>query len=558
MGILGPLSQFLRRKYVKRFEAACAQPEVAQWQKLEQILKANAQTAYGQAHSFGQIDSISAYQAKAPIVTHAELKPWLDRMIQGEKNILTHQDPLFYGMTTGSTGPPKLTPITPDYRDEYQSVVQVFLAHIYKDHSAAFNGKVLYFNGSADKMRTPTGVPCGTMSGFNFVNLPPLLKKFYAVPYEVMVMDHNWSRHYITALLSLPQKVSMLLGITAAPMVALLQFMQAHLALLAHDLEMGTLHPDLVLTAEERALVNRLHKANPATAKHLRQLLASGQTDPKAIWPGLELMVCWKSSHAGGLIPALEKLTQKKVPIRDAIYSATEGWCNVPLSDTTLGGPLALQAHFYEFIPENAQGQSPILLAHELKQGERYRILYTTSSGIYRYDIGDILEVSGFYKRNPVVHFIRKAGQTCNLVGELMTDYHITMAVQAATQPPEGETDPTQATEWDLPFYIACPDVTAFPPRYRLLAEPSQSLNESQQDKLAYALDKALQGLNCDYKASRSGDELGPLQLEILPIGSEARFRQARVAAGADEAQLKPLVLVADPARLDVLLAAPK
>ncbi|MGE3725551.1 MAG: GH3 auxin-responsive promoter family protein [Candidatus Sericytochromatia bacterium] len=547
MGILGPISQFLRRKYVKRFEAACAQPESAQWQKLAQILKANAQTAYGQAHGFAQVDSISAYQDKTPIVTHAELKPWLDRMIQGETNILTHQAPLFYGMTTGSTGPPKLTPITPDYRDEYQSVVQVFLAHIYQDHPAAFNGKVLYFNGSADKMRTPTGVPCGTMSGFNFVNLPPLLKKFYAVPYEVMVIDHNWTRHYITALLSLPQKVSMMLGITAAPMVALLQFMQENLPLLAHDLEMGTLHPDLVLSAEERALITRLHKANPATAKRLRQLLAQAQTDPKSLWPGLELLVCWKSSHAGGLIPALEKITQKKVPIRDAIYSATEGWCNVPLSDATLGGPLALQAHFYEFIPENAQGHSPILLAHELQQGERYRILYTTSSGIYRYDIGDILEVSGFYKCNPVVHFIRKAGQTCNLVGELMTDYHITMAVQAATQ----------AAEFSLPLYIACPDVKAFPPRYRLLAEPSHSLSEVQQNQLALALDQALQGLNCDYKASRSGDELGPLQLEILPGGSETRFRQARVAAGADEAQLKPLVLVADPARLD-LLATPK
>jgi hypothetical protein len=548
MGILGPLSQFLRRKYVRRFETACETPQVAQWQKLQQILKSNAETAYGQAYGFGKIDSISAYQAQVPIVTHAELKPWLDRMLQGEKKVLTHQEPLFYGMTTGSTGPPKLTPITPDYRDEYQSVVQVFLAGIYKDHPQAFNGKVLYFNGSADKMRTPTGIPCGTMSGFNFVNLPPLLKKFYAVPYEVMVMEHNWSRHYITALLSLPQNVSMLLGITAAPMISLLQFMQENLSLLAHDLEQGTLHPDLVLTGAERDLIGRLHKPQPKMAKHLRQLLASGQTDPKAYWPGLELMVCWKSSHAGSLIPALEKWTQKKVPIRDAIYSATEGWCNVPLSDTQLGGPLALQAHFYEFIPENAQDQSQILLAHELEIGQRYRILYTTSSGIYRYDIGDILEVSSYYKQNPSVFFIRKAGQTCNLVGELMTDYHITEAVNQASQ----------SLDLALPFYIACPDTQAFPPRYRLLTEPQQALSETEQAKLAGTLDKNLQTLNCDYKSSRGGEELGPLQLEILPAGSEARFRQARVAAGADEAQLKPLVLVADPARLAALYTASK
>lgn len=131
-----------------------------------------------------------------------------------------------------------------------------------------------------------------------------------------------------------------------------------------------------------------------------------------------------------------------------------------------------------------------------------------------------------------------------------MTDYHITQAVQIATQASD------IAAEVELPFYIACPDVKAFPPRYRLLAEPTQTLSEAQQEKLAMALDKALMALNCDYKSSRSGDELGPLQLELLPLGSEARFRSARVAAGADEAQLKPLVLVSEPERLEPLLVS--
>ncbi|HEY9841703.1 MAG TPA: GH3 auxin-responsive promoter family protein, partial [Candidatus Obscuribacterales bacterium] len=259
---------------------------------------------------------------------------------------------------------------------------------------------------------------------------------------------------------------------------------------------------------------------------------------------GLELLVCWKSSHAGSLIPQLQQLTKNKIPIRDAIYSATEGWCNVPLSDTELGGPLALQAHFYEFVPEQAEGHEPLLLAHQLEAGQRYRILYTTSSGIYRYDIGDILEVTGFHKRNPIVHFVRKAGQTCNLVGELMTDFHITESVQRA------------AKEQDLAisFYIACPDTTSFPPGYRLLAELPPG---TDVQKLAASIDKHIQTLNCDYKASRGDDQLAPLQLEPLPAGSEAHFREARIKAGADEAQLKPLVLVSDPAKLAELDVVP-
>jgi len=216
----------------------------------------------------------------------------------------------------------------------------------------------------------------------------------------------------------------------------------------------------------------------------------------------------------------------------------------VPLSDQILGGPLALQAHFYEFVPENSENHSPILLAHQLQIGQRYRILYTTSSGIYRYDIGDILEVSGFYQQNPIVHFIRKAGQTCNLVGELMTDYHITQAIQAASQ----------NLEIELPFYIASPDTESFPPRYQIWAEPSADLQPEQVSRLAESLDQELKNLNCDYKSSRGDEQLAPLELKILPPGAQEEFRQRRIAAGADEAQLKPMVLIAEPERLKSML----
>lgn len=544
MSLIGPLAQFLRRKYVNRFETASAFPREAQRDKLMEILQANGGTAYGKAYGFDQIGSVADYQARVPIVRADALRPWLDRMLAGEKNILTYQDPLYYGMTTGTTGPPKFTPITAAYRDEYQTVVQTFVSGIYRDHPQAFEGKVLYFIGSADQARSPMGVHCGTMSGFNFVNLPPLLKKMYAVPYEIMVAGHSWSRNYVTALLSLPQKISMMLGITAAPMIGLLQFIDEHLERLIQDLETGTLHPDLILTPEERAIVAKMHKARPEAAAQLRRCLQQGTRDAKSLWPGLELMVCWKSSHAGTLIPQLRKLTHDRLPVRDAIYSATEGWCNVPMSDTELGGPLALQAHFYEFVPEDAEGDAPILLAHELEAGKRYRILFTTSGGMYRYDIGDVLEITGFYQKNPIAHFVRKTSQMCNLVGEKLTDYHVTEAVLKAAA----------AHGLTLPFFVASPDTKAFPPGYRIQAELPADIAPEAVKQLAAELETQLQAANYDYQATRAEGQLAPVQLESLPSGSGTRFREARIRAGGDEAQLKPLVLISDPAKLEQLL----
>ena len=122
--------------------------------------------------------------------------------------------------------------------------------------------------------------------------------------------------------------------------------------------------------------------------------------------------MCWKTSTAGSLIPRLEE-AYPQVQIRDAIYSASEGWCNVPYTDKNVGGPLAVNAHFYEFIEvdENKPDTEPeVKLAHELEVGKDYRILITNSAGMYRYDLGDVLQVSHYYHTHPVCTLYAKWG----------------------------------------------------------------------------------------------------------------------------------------------------
>lgn len=546
MGILGVVGQMMRKKHAKTFDIASHQPRQAQWQKLKTILKQNSQTEYGRKFNFEKIDSILDFQTQVPIVKHSDLKPWLDRMIEhGERNILTFQEPLFYGMTTGSsTGVPKLTPITPAYRDEYQSVVHTFLYHVYKDHPKAFNGKVLYFSGCAEKGRTPGGIACGTMSGFNFVSLPNMVKKFYAVPYEITVIDDNWTRLYITALLALQQNITMMIGITGAPLIAFVKTLQSEAFNLVSDLRIGSLHPDLKLTDKERKLVLSMHKPNASMADKLEKLLnQEAPIAPKTVWPGLELLICWKSSYAGGFIKELESVFNHEVPVRDAIYSATEGWANIPYRDDLIGGPLALNAHFYEFLAEDDDENKQVLLADELEVGKRYRILFTTSSGIYRYDIGDVLEVVEMYHQTPCVKFVRKLGQFCNMVGELMTEFHITEAVTKT------------ADKFDIiiPFYTLMPEQDTFPHYYSLLIELPQDSSEVEYKKIRQSIEDELKIVNIDYKASRNAEELGALVLKRLPENSLSVFRQQQIKLGADEAQIKPIVLALDNSRFSDL-----
>ncbi len=530
MSLKGAIAQLLRMPAGWRFELAVREPEVAQWRKLREILSRNADTEFGRQHNFAEISSLAEYQQAVPIRDHAGFQPWLERMFAGESNLLTAQEPLFYAVTSGTAGAPKYSPITPDYRDEYQSVVHAFLYSLYRDHPHAFDAQALYFNGSAEFGRSPAGVPYGTMSGFNSKNLPPLLKKFYAVPYEGMIFADSQARYFCIALNALARSLSLILAVTASPIILWARTLQQEAERLIQHLHDGTLPADLVLSRTERELMGCLHRAHPARARQLSALLErEGWLNPRALWPKLDLIVCWKSSGAGSLIPELTRAFPD-VPIRDAIYSASEGWCNVPNSDQQLGGPLAVHAHFYEFI--DAAEPGPVLLAHQLQPGRQYRIIYTTSGGMYRYDIGDILQVSHLYRRTPSVWFVRKSSQFSNLLGERLDAEQVSRALQTAC---------TQHNQ-PVPFYVMAPDSAAYPPCYRLCLELS---DQALAQTLADEVDAVLQTHNDDYRARRRDRQLAAPQAWQLAPGSAERWRQQRLARGADEAQLKPLVLVA-------------
>lgn len=544
MSVKGAISQLLRWRTGRSFEQATWKPQEAQWKKLQQILRNNAQTEFGRQHGFDKIRSVKDYQAAVPIRDYEALRPWMERVLAGEQNVLTYQNPIYFCLTSsGVVGKPKPSPVTPDYRQEYQSVVHAFLYYTYREHPQAFDGQVLYFNGSADKGKAPSGVTLGSMSGFNSKNLPPLLKRFYAVPYEAMVLEEIHAHHFCIALLALPKNVSMMLAITASPMIMLARSLNQNAEALLKHLHDGSLPSDLSLKPEERKLIQSLHRAHPERARELGKVLEkSGQLSPKQVWPNLEVLVCWKSSTAGSLIPELER-AYPGVTTRDAIYSATEGWCNVPYTDACLGGPLAIQAHFYEFIEAGKdENTAPVLQVHELEADKQYQILYTTSGGMYRYKIGDILQVSHFYHKTPSVYFARKDQQFSNMVTECL----------AADQVVEAARRISQTQNVVFPFYVMVPNAASYPPHYELYLE-LEPQDQERATELATALDQAIQEVNPDYGKVRVSGELGETQLIALAPGAFGVWRQSRVAVGAEDAQIKPPGLMQDGASLGIL-----
>jgi len=544
--LLHAIGQATRVAPALRFRRQARDPRAAQEALLSSLLTANAATDYGRRHGFTSIRNYADFAARVPFMTAADLAPLVDRQMRGERAVLTAEAPVYYVRTTGSTGEAKHVPITATYRAEFQQTVHVSLFHLYRRFPSAFTGRALYFVGSRRVARADDGCDVGTMSGFNFTELPPLLRAIYAWPYELFEVADLPTRSFLALLLAVTRDVSLVAGIFPAPIVYLLRELETRADELAHTVERGRLPESLRLSDDERAFFQAGLRADPAVARRLRDAARApeGERVARAL-PHLRLVYCWTTSTAALYLPELARRLGPTVAIRDAIYSACEGWCSIPMGEAEPGGAAAIGSHLLEFIPEEDYAAGRYEAARPvwaLDDGRRYAIVMTTGAGLYRYLLHDLVEVCGLYERTPRIRFVRKACDSSNLAGEKLDESHATRAVGAAlaaagleatwfalvARPPgPGRDKPGYALHLELPAGVTLP-----------------------AEALVTAVDRALGAEAFDYGRLRAGHQLAPLTLVRVAPGGYDRVRQEKVAAGAAEAQLKVAHLIADAASL--------
>jgi hypothetical protein len=224
------------------------------------------------------------------------------------------------------------------------------------------------------------------------------------------------------------------------------------------------------------------------------------------------------------------------VPVRDLGLIASEGRFTIPFQNGTPSGVLDIWSHHFEFIPESEidSSQPVVLGAHELSLGGSYYLVPTTAAGLYRYHISDLIRVTGFVGRTPLVEFLGKGHRFSNLTGEKLSEHHVTQAMErAATASDFHPTAYGVAPVWDdaKPFYavfIEEPDVLGVEP-------------------FLTAFDAELQKQNSEYETKRLGGRLGPLKAAVIPVGRWAKFDADRLAnSGGSPEQYKRPALVGE------------
>jgi len=522
------LRLWLRFSSADRFDDATWRPREAQEEKLLEIVRRNEKTAFGTEHDFERVRSIEDFRRAVPPGDYELLSPYIERTLRAEKNVLTADDALMFATTSGTTGSAKYIPVTPSYLHEYSHGVHVHLFRIFTDFNDILEGKMLVPSSNDVEGHSEGGLSYGAISGYLTRTQPKPIKRFYALPYELAKVKDVEAKYYLMLRHALPADIRMIMMPNPSSLLLLAEKMNVYADGLLADIRAGTVDERYLPAGTPRRLAHA--EADPRRADELASILrTSGGLRPAEVWPNLRVLSCWK----GGTMPLyLTKLPDVygDLPVRDLGYMASEGRGATPLVNAGAAGVLNVTSHFFEFLPEE-QRDSPspqFLSADELESNREYFIYFTTSAGLYRYDINDVVRVVDFYRNTPVIQFVRKGQGMTSITGEKLTESQVTGAL----------VDVVGAGGYEVEHFTACVE-WGDPPRYAFYAELGGSMSVDRCRSFVASMDRALSHHNIEYEAKRESQRLGAPVLKRVAAGTYQALRQKRVAEGAPEAQVK-------------------
>ena len=526
--ILTAAARLTKLNFVKKTR----QTSLVQEQFLRELLRVHQNTELGQKYKLSQIKTIEQFREQIPILPYSSYESYIERICQGEKNVLTADPVVYLTLTSGSTGKKKLIPTTRRSQNAFRTATLTsigFLSEALHSRRLQF-GKLLVTNSTQLWGRTSAGIPYGPASAGVLQMDKFLYEQFFAHPYETLQIADSRDRHYVCLLFALREPL--MRGMIANfPMLILrtCDYLEKYAADLIRDVEQGTIADWLNLEPEIRLKLEQRCSANPVRAAQLRQILNSeGRITPKLAWPDLSFIA---NARGGTSDFYFERFPAYfgDTGIFGAVFSSAEGLFSIYHDLDNDGSILAINSGFFEFIPEDQwEVKHPkTLLATEVKAGERYRILTTSYGGFYRYDIGDVIEVLGFFEQAPLIVFRHRCGGLISATTEKTTEFHATQVMRSLQQ------------EF-LPLEDFCITLSEndFPARYLVNIELAPGTTLSDPEAFLTSFDCKLQEINTHYEISRR-DPIPPPRLRILTSGSFSILRQRQLQKGIPDSQLK-------------------
>ena len=447
-----------RRRALDKYQT---QAEQLQMQVLHRLVNKAKDTEWGRNHGFASVSSYEDFAKTSDVNTYEELKLAIDRMRQGESDILWPGKVRWYAKSSGTTNDKsKFIPVSKDgLKDTHyaggRDAVTWYLRN--NPQSKIFDGKALILGGSHAPNYNAKNSLVGDLSAILIENINPLVNLVRVPKKSIALLSDFEVKRNLIAQEAIKQNITNLSGV-----------------------------PSWMLSVMTRVLE------------------ISGKDNLVDVWPNLEMFF-----HGGVAFTPYREQYKRLIPSDQMhymeTYNASEGFFGVQDDPTNPSMSLMVDyGVFFEFIPmDEIENPNPkVVPLWGVETGKNYAVVISTSSGLWRYMIGDTVR---FTSTNPYKFLI--TGRTkffINAFGEeLIVDNAEVGLAEACKQ-----------TGAEVLEYTAAPVFmdTEGKCRHQWLIEFSRMPN----DLVAFSkiLDKTLQQVNSDYEAKRYKD----ITLQTLEI----------------------------------------
>lgn len=457
--------------YIQRqINSWASRPEETQKKVFKNLLRKAAKTQFGKDHNFSTIKTYEEYAQKVPVRDYEELKPYVERVVAGEKDILWPGKPLYFAKTSGTTSGAKYIPLTresmPTHIDAARNAI---LCYINDTGKADFvDGKMIFLQGSPE-LEEKNGIKVGRLSGIAAHFVPKYLQRNRMPSWQTNIIE-DWETK-VEAIIdeTITQDMSVISGIPS--------WVQMY-----------------------------FEKMQARTGKKVGEL-----------FPNFNLFI-YGGVNFEPYRAKFEGLIGRKVDSIE-LFPASEGFFAFQDKQKEKGMLLQLNSGiFYEFIKaDEFYSENPRRLTiGEVELHTNYVMIISTTAGLWAYDLGDTVQFTSLKPYRLIVsgrikHFISAFGEhvIAKEVEQAMkeategTEIQISEFTVAPQITPEGDQLPYH--EWFIEFEKEPEDMNVF----------------------ASALDKALQQQNSYYLDLIDGKILQRLKISKVPANGFQKYMKS-------------------------------
>ncbi len=466
MKFLSPAISRLALLRIAHIERWISNPVETQREVLQDLITHGQYTAFGRKYGFNEIFTVRKFKEAVPISEYEDLKPFIDRLFEGEEQVLWNTPVKWFAKSSGTTSDKsKFIPITEESLEDchYQAAKDVLaLYYKFNNDSDLLTGKGLVIGGSHQISKFNDDISVGDLSAVLLQNTPVWANWIRTPELSIALMDEWETKIEQLAQSTIEENVTSISGVPTWTLI----------------------------------LIKRI-------------LEITGKQTLKEVWPSLELYI-----HGGVSFTPYKEQFQKLIGpgcIYLEMYNASEGFFAAQ-DDPSAEGMLLFLDHgiFYEFMPTEEYGkENPRTIGlDKVELDKNYALVISTNGGLWRYLVGDTVKFTSLAPFRIVV--TGRLKQFINAFGEEVMVDNTDKAIAAAaastglvvkdyTAAPIYFGDKNQgAHEWLIEFEKKPENLSAF----------------------TTALDQNLKLVNSDYEAKRYKDiALGLPKVTALPEG---------------------------------------